>query len=79
VIAMTRTQFGAFRFKLASGLLAALLLSACASTGHPSSALPYEAAAEPTTRQTVCRIWGNADDASYCAPAAIGTEVSRRN
>lgn len=73
------TQSGASKLQFAAGLAAALLLSACASTGHPVSALPYETAGQPTTRETVCRIWGNADDASYCAPVAARTELSSRN
>lgn len=64
---------------LAFGLAAMIALSACASTGASVSSLPYDAEAQQATRQTVCRIWGDADDASYCAPAAARTEVSRRN
>lgn len=77
---MASTQSSAAsKLKLAAGLAATLLLGACASGGSRGATSPYEAAAEPTTRQTVCRIWGNADDASYCAPVAVRTEVSRRD
>ena len=72
---------GKLRFsqiRLAVGLAVVMALSACASTGPSVSALSYEAESQQT-RQTVCRIWGNTDDASYCAPAAARTEVSRRN
>ena len=76
---MTSKPISASKLQFAIGLAATLLLGACASSGQPVSALPYQAATEPTTRQTVCHIWGNADDASYCAPIATRTEVSRRN
>lgn len=76
---MTRTPFHASQPRFAATFAMALLLSACASTGRPVAALPDQALSAPTTRETVCRIWGNADDASYCAPLTARTEVSSRN